>query len=166
MVRLLRISQLLLVQLHQVPVMRLLIHVPTVVQAVTSNSFPARSTVTSSTPGSSLGPINFAPIATGTNFNMNIPFEISKASDDISRNVPQSLKQILIAGEFIDLSNLLCNTQNSSGSKQTITIVQGQLVLQPKLHDIKINDIETWTDAFLIISVFIAQYTQTRFKIC
>lgn len=97
---------------------------------------------------------------------MNIPFEISKASDDISRNVPQSLKQILIAGEFIDLSNLLWNIQNSSGSKQAITIAQGQPVLQPKLHDIKISDIDTWTDAFLIISVFIAQYTQTRFKIC
>ena len=74
-------------------------------QAVASNSCPATSTVTSSTPSSSPGP------------NMNIPLEITKDSDDISRNVPQSLKQKVIAGEFIDLSNLLCSTQNSSGNK-------------------------------------------------
>lgn len=122
-----------------------------------SNSCPARSTVTSSTPDSSLGPINFAPIATGTNFNMNIPFEISKASDDISRNVPQSLKQKVIAGEFIDLSNLLCNIQNSSGNKQTITIVQGQLVLQLKMHDIKINVIDTYN----YISIYCTVHSNT-----
>lgn len=88
---------------------------------------------------------------------MNIPFEISKASDDISRNVPQSLKQKVIAGEFIDLSNLLCNTQNSSGNKQTITIVQGQLVLQPKMHDIKINVIDTYN----YISIYCTVHSNT-----
>jgi hypothetical protein len=57
------------------------------------------------------------------------PTEIIKASDNISRNVSQDLKQKIISGEYIDLANLVCNVQNGSSDNQTISLVQGQLIL-------------------------------------
>ena len=81
-----------------------------------------------------------------------MPTEIIKASDNISRNVSQNLKQKIISGEYIDLANLVCNVQNGSSDNQTISLVQGQLIVQSKQQDIKINNIEAWTDAFLIFT--------------
>lgn len=71
-----------------------------------------------------------------------MPTEIINASDNISRNVSQNLKQKIISGEYTDLANLLCNVQNSSSDNQTISLVQGHLIVQPKQQDIKINNIE------------------------
>ena len=77
-----------------------------------------------------------------------MPTEFIKASDNISRNVSQNLKQKIISGEYIDLANLVCNVQNGSSDNQTISLVQGQLIVQPKQQDIKTNNNEAWTEAW------------------
>ena len=98
-----------------------------------------------------------------------MPMEIIKASDNISSDVSQNLKQQIISGEYIDLANLLCNVQNSSSDKQTIALVQGQLIVQPKQQDIKINTIEA-SSMDRCISHFhkycIAMSMQHNYKTC
>jgi hypothetical protein len=61
-----------------------------------------------------------------------LPFETYKASDDIlvTRNVAQNIKQKIMLGEYVDLSNLVCNTL-TNGGRHTISVFQGQLSIQP-----------------------------------
>jgi len=89
------------------------------------------------------------------NMHVNeLPFETCKASDDITRNVAQNIKHKIMLGEYVDLSSLLCNTL-TNGGRQTISVFQGQLSIQPKQPETKIVSIEMWTDSFLIfISIY------------
>lgn len=95
---------------------------------------------------------------TGINYdfqNTCNPCEVTKASDDIARNIPLSTKQKIIAGEYIDLASLFSNSQKTSTVGQNITFSQGQLMVQPNQPDLKINNIETWPDAFIVyISIY------------
>ena len=61
-----------------------------------------------------------------------LPFETYKASDDtlVTRNVAQNIKQKIMLGEYVDLSNLVCNTL-TNGGRHTISVFQGQLSIQP-----------------------------------
>ncbi|CAG2240484.1 unnamed protein product [Mytilus edulis] len=52
------------------------------------------------------------------------PIPCIKASDDLARNVTVSLRQKIIAGEYIDLALLLVNSQASAGDKQKVVISQ------------------------------------------
>ncbi|CAG2211699.1 unnamed protein product [Mytilus edulis] len=70
-----------------------------------------------------------------------IPIETVKASDDIARNVSQNVKQKVINGEYVDMGSLLNNSQNITGVNQTLTFNQGQIILQPKQQDTRINTI-------------------------
>lgn len=79
-----------------------------------------------------------------------LPIETVKASDDIARNVSQNVKQKVINGEYVDMGSLLNNSQNITGVNQTLTFNQGQIILQPKQQDTRINTIGIWPDAFLI----------------
>jgi hypothetical protein len=55
----------------------------------------------------------------------------------IARNIGQNIKQKISAGEYVDLGSLLNNPQNNTRANQTLTINQGQLVLQPKQQNTK-----------------------------
>ncbi|VDI64654.1 Hypothetical predicted protein [Mytilus galloprovincialis] len=70
-----------------------------------------------------------------------LPIETVKASDDIARNVSQNVKQKVINGEYVDMGSLLNNSQNITGVNQTLTFNQGQIILQPKQQDTRINTI-------------------------
>lgn len=59
-----------------------------------------------------------------------MPVEPVKASESIARNIGKNIKQIIGAGEYVDLGSLLNNPQNNAGVNQTLTINQGQLVLK------------------------------------
>jgi hypothetical protein len=93
------------------------------------------------------------------NMHVNeLPFETCKASDDITRNVAQNIKQKIMLGEYVDLSSLLCNTL-TNGGRHTISVFQGQLSIQPKQPETKIVSIEMWTDSFLIfISIYCSSH--------
>ena len=94
-----------------------------------------------------------------------MPVEPVKASEiSIARNIGKNIKQIIGAGEYVDLGSLLNNPQNNTGANQTLTINQGQLVLQPKQQNKKITTIGMWTDAFLIdTSIFLTIHV-SRFQ--
>jgi hypothetical protein len=66
-----------------------------------------------------------------------LPVETFKASESIARNIGQNIKQKISAGEYVDLGSLLNNPQNNTRANQTLTINQGQLVLQPKQQNTK-----------------------------
>ncbi|VDI58364.1 Hypothetical predicted protein [Mytilus galloprovincialis] len=58
------------------------------------------------------------------------------------------------------MGSLLNNSQNITGVNQTLTFNQGQIILQPKQQDTRINTIGIWTDAFLIyISIYCSIHT-------
>ncbi|VDI00685.1 Hypothetical predicted protein [Mytilus galloprovincialis] len=78
------------------------------------------------------------------------PIPCITASDDLARNVTVSLRQKIIAGEYIDLALLLVNSQASAGDKQKVVISQGEILLQPRQQQQKIDSIDTWTDAYLV----------------
>jgi len=108
-----------------------------------------------------------APTGTSINYdfqNTCNPCEVTKASDDIARNIPLSTKQKIIAGEYVDLASLLSNSQNTSTLGQNITFSQGQLIVQPKQPDLKINNIETWSDAFIVYISIYCSVHQGRFQ--
>lgn len=76
----------------------------------------------------------------------------TKANDELALHVSSTIKQKIFKGEFVEFSSLLQNNNvqvKASNDRQTISIVQGELVVQPK-HQQKVANIEQWTDAFLI----------------
>lgn len=83
-----------------------------------------------------------------------------KAADDLGIHVSQANKDKIIQGGYIDLALLLQNnnTHILQPNKQTINLVQGELVVQPKTYQ-KITSIEQWTDAFI---TFISIYCQVH----
>lgn len=78
------------------------------------------------------------------------PNQIASASADISVHVSQNVKEKIQNGEYIDLSLLLVNNQNTADQAQKIVVQHGELVLQQKQNTNKIFSIEQWTTAFII----------------
>lgn len=75
--------------------------------------------------------------------------------DDLTLNVSPAIRQKIVAGEYIELGNLLGSY--AAAPKQTVSIVNGELVVKDKVQDKKLLDIRMWTDAFLIfISVYVS----------
>jgi len=65
-----------------------------------------------------------------------------KASDELGMHISLANKEKIVKGEFIDLASLLKNTNlNVKPVNQTISLVQGELVLQQKQQHQKINNI-------------------------
>jgi hypothetical protein len=55
----------------------------------------------------------------------NNPVLCSKASDDLALNVSPNLRQKIIAGEYVDLANLLINSQATQSEGQKLFFVNG-----------------------------------------
>lgn len=77
--------------------------------------------------------------------------EVVSIYDSMGANVSESVKQKIVKGDFIDLGQLLSNPIPIDG-KQTLTISNGQVVIEPKRASVKITNVQKWTDAFLIFS--------------
>jgi hypothetical protein len=75
----------------------------------------------------------------------------TRASDELGKNVSQSNKDTSMIGQYIALTLLLHNSNLIESSNQkTVSIVQGQLVIELKQQP-QITNIELWTDAFMLI---------------
>ncbi|XP_033725243.1 LOW QUALITY PROTEIN: uncharacterized protein LOC117315208 [Pecten maximus] len=74
--------------------------------------------------------------------------------EELGSNVPESLRQKIVNGEYIDLGQLLAKPVTHEQSAK-LTVVGGELRMSAKTQSIKIMDIDKWTDAFL---VFISLY--------
>ena len=96
--------------------------------------------------------INYASANEGNYLLPSNPVLYSKASDDyLALNVSPNLRQNIIAGEYVDLANLLINSQAAQSEGQQLVFVKGEIVVEKKSKN-KIYNIESWTDAFLIFS--------------
>ncbi|KAK3098874.1 hypothetical protein FSP39_023886 [Pinctada imbricata] len=80
----------------------------------------------------------------------------------IGSHVPESTRKKIISGEYVDLSILLNKTPETNPD-QILTIKNGSLISKPK-HVNKINDIEKWTDAFLIYASIYASVHTDKFQ--
>ena len=70
---------------------------------------------------------------------------------NIGVHVSEALRDKIANGHYVDLESLLPTKTESNENRVSIT-PQGELVLKPATPKMKINSIETWTDAFIIFS--------------
>lgn len=77
---------------------------------------------------------------------------ITSVNDKLGVHVPQATKQKIMNGELVELHCLLNRyTDNEYQNENKITFTNGQFTVKPLGHS-KINDIQTWLDAFIIFS--------------
>lgn len=87
---------------------------------------------------------------------------IYSVCDDMSLHVSQTMKEKVWKGEYIDLATLLPKkTVSHDNQNQTIKVINGELVIKPKEPSLKIDTIETWTDAFFIfMNIFLCKHPE------
>lgn len=51
---------------------------------------------------------------------------------------------------YVDISVLLTNNQHNTDTNQKVIIQNSELIMQLKQNVPKINNIETWTNAFIV----------------
>lgn len=89
------------------------------------------------------------------------PDPVTGVNDDIGLHVSDSNRQKILNGEYLDLSVLLPKNVNNTEPSHKVSIVDGELVVQPKTVKGKINDINSWTDAFNIyMSIFLTTHPE------
>lgn len=82
-------------------------------------------------------------------------------SDELGVHVPQTIKDKIWSKQYIDLSKIinLETVDTSAQDSHKFSIVEGQLVIEPKTKTNKITSINTWLDAFLIFSsIYLARH--------
>lgn len=82
----------------------------------------------------------------GTN-EIDTPNMVNSYNNSMGLNVSLEIKNKIVSGQYIELSKLLSNSNEPQ--KQTIVMVNGELQTSEK-NSKKINNIEQWTDAFII----------------
>ena len=75
---------------------------------------------------------------------------------NVGCSVPAAIRQKVMNGEFIELAHLLSKPIPLTDQSIHFTVINGELVLKPKVPNVNIQDIGQWTDAFI---VFIYLYT-------
>lgn len=78
---------------------------------------------------------------------IDIPNMVNSYNNVIGLNVSQEIKNKIVSGQYVELAKLLINSNEPQ--KQTIVMVNGELQTSEK-NSKKINNIEQWTDAFII----------------
>ncbi|XP_048743934.2 uncharacterized protein LOC125657358 [Ostrea edulis] len=119
------------------------------------SSSAARSTPeTSSTSGT-------ASLATNVAISvspLDNPIPLISVSDELGLHVPQTIKHKIWGKEYIELGKVL-ESELDSERGQKFSIVEGQLVMQPKSNTKKITSIDSWTDAFLVFaSIYLSRH--------
>ncbi|KAK3087254.1 hypothetical protein FSP39_003624, partial [Pinctada imbricata] len=78
---------------------------------------------------------------------------LNSVKDEL-RHVPQNIKEKIYKGEYVELIHMIPKSPSSNEKEKRFVIVEGELVLKsPETR--KINDIETWTSAFITFSSII-----------
>ena len=84
---------------------------------------------------------------------------MASTCEDISAHVPLKLKEKIWNGEFVDLSELLQKEPARQDIGQKVLMINGELVVKQKDSPCKIQDIDTYTPAFLIFtSIYISRH--------
>ena len=79
----------------------------------------------------------------------------------VGADIPQSIKDRIIKGEYIDFDSLLekDGVSNTPGDMSLKLNMSGQIVLHERKPNVKINSINSWSSAFL---VFMAIYLRAH----
>ncbi|KAK6190739.1 hypothetical protein SNE40_002536 [Patella caerulea] len=87
-----------------------------------------------------------------------VPTMSESVHDELDLNLPQSIRQKIAKGEYIDLSQLL-NISKGRETKRTLHVgPSGEIIAQDKTSS-PIGSIEIWTDVFLVYaSVFLRSH--------
>ena len=92
------------------------------------------------------------------NFEDFVPNSLVSVADDLGAHVPLSLREKIWAKEYVDLAKLL-NSDPKDDQQHRVNIINGQLIIEPKSHDKKINSIEVWSNAFIIyMNIYIVKH--------
>ncbi|XP_055998401.1 uncharacterized protein LOC130047427 [Ostrea edulis] len=71
--------------------------------------------------------------------------------DELAVHIEQTIKEKIWNRDYIELSKLI-QSEFEISNEQRVSVVNGQLVIQPKNPPKRITAIHTWTDAFLIFA--------------
>ena len=93
---------------------------------------------------------NVSHVTQLSNKNVQTPQPAEKAND-LSNHVTYTVKQTIVSGEYIYLATLLVNSLINLDNTQKNSFIDGELLVQPKQTQIKITNIELWTDASIIL---------------
>ncbi|OWF51513.1 uncharacterized protein LOC110449062 [Mizuhopecten yessoensis] len=86
--------------------------------------------------------------------------QINSVHDDLGANVTSALRLKIINNEFVDLGQLLSKPTPISEEKH-FSIINGELVAKEKRKIVRINDIDQWTDAFIIfMSIYTSEHPE------
>ncbi|KAJ8298123.1 hypothetical protein KUTeg_024654 [Tegillarca granosa] len=97
------------------------------------------------------------PIVSTGNANTDISF-FSNASE-LGYNVANNIKIKIINNEYIDLGVLVSKPRDPDNDSKSISIKNGNLIISPRSRPTRINDVQHWTDAFLIFaSIYTSAY--------
>ncbi|KAK3107096.1 hypothetical protein FSP39_007069 [Pinctada imbricata] len=77
-------------------------------------------------------------------------FQVESATSELGYNVSNKIKMKIANGDYVDLATLVSKPSDSDSLSKQLKIEDGKLVLGPKSHVTKIDNIDQWTDAFLI----------------
>ena len=93
------------------------------------------------------------------NEHIDIPQMIVSYNNNLALNVSQDIRNKIVNGQYVDLAKLLGNSNEPQ--KQTIVMVNGELQTTDKASK-KINNIQQWTDAFIIYASIYLQAHPTK----
>lgn len=86
------------------------------------------------------------------------PSPLCSVTDALGAHLPTNIRQAIYSNEFVHLNKLLPLKANEEPQQQ-LAFVNGEIVIKPKTKEIKIANIESWTNAFLIYSsVYLSKF--------
>ncbi|XP_062611060.1 uncharacterized protein LOC134272901 [Saccostrea cucullata] len=79
-------------------------------------------------------------------------------TDELGVHVPQAIKENIWSKQYIDLAKVIISEIDNQDTHK-FSIVEGQLVIEPKTKTTKIITMQSWVDAFLIFaSIYLARH--------
>ncbi|KAK3096962.1 hypothetical protein FSP39_005120 [Pinctada imbricata] len=88
------------------------------------------------------------------------PNALVSVTDALGAHVASSLKSSIFNNEFVHLHKLIPNKANEEPQQQ-LTLVNGELVIKPKHKEVRINSLDSWTNAFLIyMSIYLSKFPE------
>ncbi|KAK3105093.1 hypothetical protein FSP39_017153 [Pinctada imbricata] len=82
----------------------------------------------------------------------NIDYQVPSISNDLGYNLSNKTKLKFVNGEYVDLGLLISKPANLEDGSKKLSVENGRIVIADKKSDTKINNIQQWTDAFLVYS--------------
>ena len=82
----------------------------------------------------------------------NIDYQVPSISNELGYNLSNKTKLKIVNGEYVDLGSLISKPANVEDGSKKLSVENGRIVIADKKSDTKINNIQQWTDAFLVYS--------------